>query len=163
VAIVLSNMYQKVLKKLKTPGWFTVVLLHSNSFMVLFLVTYSGHPWMPSAKEALYFVCYLGGGRKAYVYRENVCTAGLSSVARVASSVAVQHRCRPLYGEHTAVCTSLPIRATCPAHLSLLDLITRMIFDEEYRAWSSNLLHEIKIVLVCERVNDVAGCFLEAD
>jgi hypothetical protein len=27
-----------------------------------------------------------------------------------------------------------PIHATCPAHLSLLDLITRMIFGEEYRA-----------------------------
>jgi hypothetical protein len=27
-----------------------------------------------------------------------------------------------------------PIRATCPAHLSLLDFITRMIFGEEYRA-----------------------------
>jgi hypothetical protein len=36
------------------------------------------------------------------------------------------------------------IRATCPAHLSLLDLITRMIFDEEYTAWNSflcSLLH----------------------
>jgi hypothetical protein len=27
-----------------------------------------------------------------------------------------------------------PIHATCPAHLSLLNLITRMIFGEEYRA-----------------------------
>ena len=32
-----------------------------------------------------------------------------------------------------------PIRATRPAHLSLLDLITWMIFDEEYRTWSSSL------------------------
>ena len=27
-----------------------------------------------------------------------------------------------------------PIRATCPAHFSLLDFITRLIFGEEYRA-----------------------------
>ena len=39
---------------------------------------------------------------------------------------------------------SSPIRATCPAHLILLDFITRTILGEEYRPFSSslcNLLH----------------------
>ena len=32
-----------------------------------------------------------------------------------------------------------PIRATCPAHLILLDVITRTILGEEYRSFSSSL------------------------
>ena len=34
---------------------------------------------------------------------------------------------------------SSPIRATCPAHLILLDFITRTILGEEYRSFSSSL------------------------
>jgi hypothetical protein len=33
----------------------------------------------------------------------------------------------------------LPIHAKCPAHLVLLDFITRTILGEEYRSWSSSL------------------------
>ena len=33
----------------------------------------------------------------------------------------------------------LPLRAKCPANLVPLDLITRIIFDEEYRSLSSSL------------------------
>ena len=39
---------------------------------------------------------------------------------------------------------SSPIRATCPGHLILLDLITRTILGEQYKSFSSslcNLLH----------------------
>ena len=42
----------------------------------------------------------------------------------------------------------LPIRATCPAYLILLDMITRTIFGEQYRSLSSSLcsfLHSLVI------------------
>src|SRR5215510_1238223 len=39
----------------------------------------------------------------------------------------------------TANVVPFPIRATCPAHLILLDLTTRTILGEEYRSFSSSV------------------------
>ena len=41
--------------------------------------------------------------------------------------------------QYPVYASSLPIRATCPAHLILLNLITRTILGEKYRSLSSSL------------------------
>ena len=52
------------------------------------------------------------------------------------SNSSISHR---FPHQNPAYNSTLPIRATCPAHLILFDLITRKIFDEKYRSLSSSL------------------------
>jgi len=47
------------------------------------------------------------------------------------------HACYTLYTLYTHL--SSPIRPTCPAHLILLDFITRTILGEEYKSFISSL------------------------
>ena len=60
----------------------------------------------------------------------------------ILSSTPKSSKCSPFlrFPDQNPVCTSFrPLHATCPPYLSRLDLITRMILREKYRAQSSSL------------------------
>ena len=55
---------------------------------------------------------------------------------------------------------SSPIRATCPAHLILLDFITRTILGEEYKSFSSSKQQYIStVILYIQSGHITATCF----
>ena len=62
----------------------------------------------------------------------------------------------PQFCHQNRLCmSSFTIRTTCSAHLTLLDVITRILFGEEYKSWCSTLhnLHPVFYYLVFLRPN----------
>jgi len=57
---------------------------------------------------------------------------------------------------------SSPIRSTCPAHLILLDFITRTILGEEYRSFSSSLCSSLCSVLHSPNTSSLLGPMLSS-
>ena len=57
-------------------------------------------------------------------------------------------------------CSFATIRVTCPAHLTILDLITRIIYREQYRLWNSSLYSTVLVtssLLRARYLNDRTG------
>ena len=60
------------------------------------------------------------------------------------------------------VCTSpLPLHATCPAHLILLDLVPRTILGEQYRSLSSSLCSFLHSPVTCSPLENLSKYFLK--